>query len=479
MGQSPSSSAKDQEVTKGTQGKGSSSSLLSEHELEELNQTFRKICQPNKVEDGFTLPQLQGFIGGKLPSSIVLKLHKEMKAKNIPDEIKISRNAFVMTMGCLMNGTVDQQSGLMFSLFADEGTNAVSVGHLSKLIGSLLQSYEEALKTCNQMKNWDLVCTPESNKNFIDLVMRMFSAGGKTTGSPVSKEEFERWLQQTPLMQKVFTALFHLCFVDTSKTPAAAASSDDCSDSSVLFHMPCLPACLDIDWRRVRSQLHIPTLLILNHHLPRHLQDQWRFCFSSNLHGASFATLLSHIKNKGPTVVLVRDTDGNVFGGFASQSWELGPSFVGSSSCFLFSLAPKVGFHEPSGQNDHYMYLNIDQQTLPNGLGMGGQFDYFGLWINQEFGEGHSRARPKCTTYDSPQLSSKEDFTIETVEVWAVGPLPKKPQEEDEDEKKSVLDKNPEAQALLELIGKERKSEGLREEDPTADIPAIHEMPTR
>ena len=47
----------------------------------------------------------------------------------------------------------------------------------SKLIGSLLQSYEEALKTCNQMKNWDLVCTPESNKNFIDLVMRMFSAG--------------------------------------------------------------------------------------------------------------------------------------------------------------------------------------------------------------------------------------------------------------------------------------------------------------
>ena len=59
---------------------------------------------------------------------------------------------------------------------------------------------------------------------------------------------------------------------------------------------------------------------------------------------------------------------------------------------------------------------------------MGGQFDYFGLWINQEFGEGHSRARPKCTTYDSPQLSSKEDFTIETVEVWAVGPLPKKPQ---------------------------------------------------
>ena len=43
-------------------------------------------------------------------------------------------------------------------------------------------------------------------------------------------------------------------------------------------------------------------------------------------------------------------------------------TFLGSSRCLLFSLAPKLGVYETSGQNDHYMYLNIDQQTLPNGL---------------------------------------------------------------------------------------------------------------
>lgn len=58
--------------------------------------------------------------------------------------------------------------------------------------------------------------------------------------------------------------------------------------------------------------------------------------------------------------------------------------------------------------------------------GMGGQFDYFGLWIDQDYGKGHSRAKPKCTTYDSPQLSGSENFVIDCVEVWAVGPLPKK-----------------------------------------------------
>ena len=57
---------------------------------------------------------------------------------------------------------------------------------------------------------------------------------------------------------------------------------------------------------------------------------------------------------------------------------------------------------------------------------MGGQFEYFGLWLDQDYGKGHSRAKPTCTTYDSPQLSGSENFVIDCLEVWAVGPLPKK-----------------------------------------------------
>lgn len=60
---------------------------------------------------------------------------------------------------------------------------------------------------------------------------------------------------------------------------------------------------------------------------------------------------------------------------------------------------------------------------------MGGQLEYFGLWLDSDFGHGHSRARPRCTTYGSPQLSGDEDFTVDTVEVWGVG-LPPKEQEQ-------------------------------------------------
>ena len=39
---------------------------------------------------------------------------------------------------------------------------------------------------------------------------------------------------------------------------------------------------------------------------------------------------------------------------------------------------------------------------MPNGLGMGGQLEYFGFWIDAEFGI--VRTSPSCSTFHSPQL---------------------------------------------------------------------------
>lgn len=52
---------------------------------------------------------------------------------------------------------------------------------------------------------------------------------------------------------------------------------------------------------------------------------------------------------------------------------------------------------------------------------MGGQHHYFGLWVDADFGKGHSKAKPTCTTYNSPQLSAQEEFRFDKMEVWAVG----------------------------------------------------------
>ncbi|XP_057257893.1 MTOR-associated protein MEAK7 isoform X2 [Pezoporus wallicus] len=133
---------------------------------------------------------------------------------------------------------------------------------------------------------------------------------------------------------------------------------------------------------------------------------------------------------------------------------------AGDDRCFLFSVLPSLAVYTYTTYNDHYMYLNHGQQTMPNGLGMGGQHGYFGLWIDSDYGKGHSKAKPRCTTYNSPQLSAKEDFTLDAMEVWAVGDFRESAGKKG---KKSILDVDPEAQALLEMAGKSRLSEGLRE----------------
>ncbi|TRY87123.1 hypothetical protein DNTS_008184 [Danionella cerebrum] len=224
---------------------------------------------------------------------------------------------------------------------------------------------------------------------------------------------------------------------------------------------PLLPVCQFAPWSELRCILSLPLLMFLSPQLPEGHSAPWRLLFSTNIHGESFTRMVVNCKNQGPTVLLIKDTKGHIFGGFASHSWEVKPQFQGDSRCFLFSVFPHMRVFTCTGYNNHYMYLNQGQQTMPNGLGMGGQHGYFGLWLDFDFGSGHSKARPRCTTYGSPQLSGDEDFKLDSVEVWAVGHLPA---EQDEDEKKkSILDADLEVQAMMEMTGKTLHSQGLRE----------------
>jgi hypothetical protein len=77
------------------------------------------------------------------------------------------------------------------------------------------------------------------------------------------------------------------------------------------------------------SVLKITDVLFLNLLLPSAVQQQWRFCFSTGIHGESFAKMLGLIVDKGPTVIIVRDKENNVFGGYASENWTVGPNFRG------------------------------------------------------------------------------------------------------------------------------------------------------
>jgi hypothetical protein len=72
--------------------------------------------------------------------------------------------------------------------------------------------------------------------------------------------------------------------------------------------------------------LKIPDVLFLNL-LPSAVQHQWKLCFSAGIHGERFAKILGLIAHKEPTVIIVRDKERNVFGGYASENRTIGPNF--------------------------------------------------------------------------------------------------------------------------------------------------------
>jgi len=262
----------------------------------------------------------------------------------------------------------------------------------------------------------------------------------------------------------LFLAVSRACFLDVESLLEEKPHGLDEGCEETVAHVQydrshiIMPCKFEVDFSKIDSLLDIPSIVLINHHLPASQQHRWRLLFSTQIHGESFSAFIHQITNQGPVVIVVRDTSGHVFGGFASMSWTIKSHFAGDSYCFLFSIKPNMGVYHPTGYNENFMYLNMGMQTMPNGLGMGGQLNYFGFWLDDDFGSGHSRGQPSCTTYGSPQLSAEEEFKLDKLEVWGVGVPP-----ENELEKKSVLDTEIEAKAFLEVMGKKMHSEGYRE----------------
>ncbi|XP_004584280.2 MTOR-associated protein MEAK7 [Ochotona princeps] len=407
----------------------------------------------------FSLQALKSYLGQALPTHMVARLYDGMRGVDpagkaqVPSE-SVSREQFVLAMSHLLKGDAAERSTLILKMIAKTG-GPVRAQEVQRFTEDLVGSMAHVLAHRQELRGW-LVKTPVTASPRVralatQLLSEMKLPGGEVFLSPQWLDRdcdhavLEDWVSRVPHVATFLRVVVHRGFLlRSSPLPLATLVPKRIVDPGQDFE----------------SVLDVLSVIYINSHLPREQQRCWRLLFSSQLHGHSFSQLCGRMAQRGPCVTLLEDHDGHVFGGFASCSWEVKPQFQGDNRCFLFSICPSMAVYTHSGYNDHYMYLNHSQQTIPNGLGMGGQHHYFGLWVDADFGKGHSKAKPTCTTYNSPQLSAQEDFRFDKMEVWAVG-------ESEESllatSKKSILDVDPEAQALLEISGRARHSEGLRE----------------
>lgn len=75
--------------------------------------------------------------------------------------------------------------------------------------------------------------------------------------------------------------------------------------------------------------------------------------------GDSAATFHKLCNDKGPTVVIIKSTNGAVFGGYTDLSWKSVGNYVKSTASFLFRLRPVMTKYTiKSGREAHAIYDN-------------------------------------------------------------------------------------------------------------------------
>lgn len=449
-------------------------SFFSLEERAKLELTFKQILgeKCDSTIDSFNLDQLHRHLEPLLPAVMIERLHDEMaNVLNTSESHNtiVNYRSFVAAMAHLLKGNVHEKSHIVHRL-ATERKDSVSYPELLKFVEELLSAFILIVTDTPEFISWRFGVTEASTEHLSVLLLQELLYKGNphtdvqhldVSDQVYTEKDIEIWLTKCSFMVMVLEMVFRACFRVLSGSFLQEASSQSQS-----YSFQPLPFCVGVDWKRFKTLLDIPSVLLLNSHLPPAYRSTWHLLFSSNAHGESFSTMLTQVVCQGPSILLVRDKDGYVFGGFASEAWNPSTKFSGTADSFVFTLVPRMGIYLATGYNSNFMYLAVNQQTFPNGMGLGGQLNNFGIWLDADFGHGHSTAG--CSTFNSPQLSAQSHFHVDVVEVWRVGP------EVVQDKHRldpSILDIDPEAKAMLSLINKGPVSEGLREKDPMADIP--------
>ncbi|KAM4581302.1 oxidation resistance protein 1a isoform 2-T3 [Odontesthes bonariensis] len=144
---------------------------------------------------------------------------------------------------------------------------------------------------------------------------------------------------------------------------------------------------------------------------PRTIGYPWTLAFGTSKHGMSIKTLYRTMQGQDtPVLMVIKDSDGQVFGALASEPFKVSDGFYGTGETFLFTFNPEFEVYKWTGDNMFFIKGDMDS------LAFGGGSGEFGLWLDGDLYHGRSHS---CKTFGNPMLSKKEDFFVQEIEIWA------------------------------------------------------------
>ncbi|OVA06450.1 EF-hand domain [Macleaya cordata] len=408
---------------------------FTKQKLDDLKSLFLSLATQSQSNAKYISPSVfQAYFGIKGPLG---QRMFNLVTQNRNDQ-KLTFEDLVIAKGIYEKGTPDEIEDFIYQLVDVTGDGILERSDLEAVLTAML----DAVFSPN-----DAGPVLSSHQGIIDIFLNGATFSNKVEGcakNSMSFEDFKSWCRLLPSVRKFLGSLL------MPPDPGRPG-----------FQVPHLlhPENMDTDLIILRREYawHIGGAL------SQHEAEEWKLLYHSAVNGLSFNTFMGNISmGEGPTVLIIKDKEGCIYGGYASQPWERHSDFYGDMKSFLFQLCPQASIYRPTGANTNLQWassnlhialidcaMNFSSESIPNGLGFGGRVHHFGLFLSASFDQGQTFT---CTTFGSPCLSKASRIYPEVIECWGV--LAKEGQQDRSDAAKgTVLERFKEDRHMLNLVG--------------------------
>ena len=133
--------------------------------------------------------------------------------------------------------------------------------------------------------------------------------------------------------------------------------------------------------------------------------------FTISVDGSALRSFYNKCEGISNSILVIKDSENNIFGAYASEAFAPKNTFFGTAECFLFTFYNENRIHvfNTTGINDHYMYCDNNQ------LCFGCSDDYFSLALTNDLLDGYSK---NTKTYNNDCLNKNDKFTILKLDLW-------------------------------------------------------------
>lgn len=408
----------------------SATRAFTQKDLEDLNSLFVSLAAQSKSNNEYiSLSVFQAYFG--LKSSLGERLF-DLVTQQRKDN-KLTFHDLVIAKSVYEKGTRDDIEEFIYQLLNVTGDGVLGRCDIESVLAAILRSIF-SLEASNPGLN--------SHREIINVFLNAAKFSKVVEGAAeksMSFEDFRSWCALLPSVRK---------FLGSLLIPPDAGRLG--SQVPQLVHGDNINP--DLILLREEYAWHIGGAL------PHHELVEWKILYHSAINGMSFNTFLGSTSNgEGPTILIIKDKDGYIYGGYASQPWERHGDFYGDLKSFLFQLYPKASIFKPTGANNNVQWCaaNFSSESIPNGIGFGGRVNHFGLFLSASFDVGQTFT---CTTFGSPCLSKTNRIFPEVIECWGI--VQNGAQQEKLDAAKgTVLERFKEDRHMLNMVGLANSSE--------------------